>query len=125
MNKKNLLVIGVVVLVAFGVWFYFDSREDVGMQAVVSGPDLAMCFSYMDCIEKAKEKRENARIGARARFEQCINNGGDPLECVEQMIADFRLYDIQYETRVKLCYQKYYPLESAISDFCDKYFPWF
>ena len=31
MNNKNWLLIGVVVLVALGVWFYFDSREDVGL----------------------------------------------------------------------------------------------
>ena len=35
MNNKNWLIIGVVVLVALGVWFYFDSREGVGL-----GPDV-------------------------------------------------------------------------------------
>lgn len=38
MNKKNWLVIGAVVLIAFGVWFYIDSREDVGL-----GPQSATC----------------------------------------------------------------------------------
>jgi len=43
MNKKNLLIIGAVVLVAFGVWFYFDSLEDVGLGPGSCGPAYCSC----------------------------------------------------------------------------------
>ena len=43
MNKKNWLIIGVVVLVALGVWFYFDSREDVGLGPGGCGPPHCFC----------------------------------------------------------------------------------
>ena len=44
MNKNNWLIIGVVVLVALGIWFYFDSREDVGLgPAANCGPPNCFC----------------------------------------------------------------------------------
>ena len=52
MNKKSLLVIGVVVLVALGVWFYVDSREDVGL-----GPSFEPSAKNVDgyaCYENGK-----------------------------------------------------------------------
>ena len=51
MNNKNWLIIGVVVLVALGVWFYFDSREGVGLGPEAeedSLPDWPFSV-YYDC----------------------------------------------------------------------------
>ena len=50
MNKKNWLIIGAVVLVALGVWFYFDSREDVGLQPGIKVGDYGgLCGSVSVC----------------------------------------------------------------------------
>ena len=60
MNNKNWLVIGVVVLVALGVWFYVDSREDVGLIPSYDrcSEDGHMFYSMRDCIDLELLARE-------------------------------------------------------------------
>ena len=98
MNKKNLLVIGAVILVALGVWFYFDSREIVGMQALEP---------WGECLDKAKMKMETCKSRAVQEFEQCIQNGWDPLWCVERMIKRFEKCEWEYEWNEGECYRKW------------------
>ena len=38
MNKKNWLIIGLVVLVALGIWFYFDSPINVKLSEFGTNP---------------------------------------------------------------------------------------
>jgi hypothetical protein len=47
MNNKNWLVIGVVVLVALGVWFYFDNSENVDLSPF---NELSSCYTSQGFI---------------------------------------------------------------------------
>ncbi len=49
------MIIGVVVLVALGVWFYFDSREDVGLQpGIKEGTYEGLCGPFSACGSDSK-----------------------------------------------------------------------
>ena len=76
MNKKNWLVIGAIILVALGVWFYFDSREDVGL-----GPEIEeeyVCF--VQCLDGVRYWFYSTSVGCddAACSEVCRGHGGLP-----------------------------------------------
>ena len=72
MNKKNWLIIGVVVLVALGVWFYFDSREDVVLEGPVEDNECEIgCLKgYVKCVQNIIDFR-NCKIGADSALVKC------------------------------------------------------
>ncbi len=53
MNKKNWLVIGAVVLIAFGVWFYFDESDDLkgSPQDILGDEQRRICIDGCLCDE--------------------------------------------------------------------------
>ena len=51
MNNRNWLVIGVVVLVALGVWFYFDSQKSVKLSEMEIKWFDELCKEYTECLK--------------------------------------------------------------------------
>ena len=122
MNKKNLFVIGVVILVALGVWFYLDSRESVGMQFDDGGQDLAMCIIYNECVAEQRAIRDACKSEAIAGFEECVFNGEDPFECMDQLEAEINICELQFETRVdQECKKKLKPFQYWFDKSCLPY----
>ena len=75
MNKKSWLIIGVVILVALGIWYYFDSRESVGL----APPVLDLRGLEFPCD-----------MGDMPSYRCCISNcETDLIDCLKAAITDY------------------------------------
>ena len=66
MNKKSLLVIGVVVLVAFGVWFYFDSQTNVRLSPAY--PTYHSCSCSVPGWDDDWDNEPNIKVDTRGCY---------------------------------------------------------
>ena len=122
MNRKNWIVLGLVVLVAFGIWFWTTYSENIENPNLQLSDPLAL-EGPEGCFLKCKDKRLFCKNSAIARKfgcqnsahiekEDCLNNCGSmynpfSLPC---RLGCFRIYnegmkvcDKLYENAVKIC----------------------